>query len=239
MESEHRINHLADFLRIVHAFDYFDKLVLFRGQNIKGNLLPSIARNDHSFDTTEIEMCMLDEFRRVGGAYLNGRETDWEIMVLAQHHGMKTRLLDWTSNPLVALWFACEDYKNVKDSYVYMLSASKHMMDMSVSPFKIKETKILSPKHNNPRISAQSGYFSVHRFSKRFNTFVPLDKNLGMKESLLPFVINGEEKKNILKGLNKLGVNHHTVYPGLEGMCKGLTFEMYENRPVEFIKNNI
>jgi hypothetical protein len=38
--------------------------------------------------------------------FVISEEDYWESLFFAQHHGLKTRLLDWTSNPLVALYFA-------------------------------------------------------------------------------------------------------------------------------------
>lgn len=81
------------------------KLMLFRGQAKKGNLLPSIAREHPNFDSTSIEKEMLKELRRKGNSILPKNDfDDRALLVFAQHFGMKTRLLDWTSNSLAALF---------------------------------------------------------------------------------------------------------------------------------------
>jgi len=97
---------------------------------------------------------------------------EWEWLVWAQHYGMKTRLLDWTSNPLTALWFACSNvYKLKSDSFVYVLIATEKMILNKLdepSPFEISNTKVYKPSLNNERIIAQNGWFTSHKiFNKK------------------------------------------------------------------------
>lgn len=103
---------------------------------------------------------------------------DWELLVVAQHFAMATRLLDWTSNPLAALWFSCSSPEK-GDCYVYSLAADSLLIppEKVGSPFEQAKTRVFQPRLNNPRIVAQDGWFTAHRFSKQSNRFVALEKN--------------------------------------------------------------
>jgi FRG domain len=84
-----------------------------------------------------LECQMLEQFRSAGAMYFKSDDSV-EIYVAAQHFGMPTRLLDWSMNPLIALFHACGDEppkepiekpikepmeKSIKDGFVYAMNA--------------------------------------------------------------------------------------------------------------------
>lgn len=85
----------------------------FRGQaNEKWPLIPKLFRMFDKSDEENIlaaERDMVRDFRLMSYSIRDGRETPEDLYFLEQHYGMPTRLLDWTTNPLVALFFACQD----------------------------------------------------------------------------------------------------------------------------------
>jgi hypothetical protein len=200
---------------------------IFRGVARKSfDLIPSVGRGFSSefIDLKPLEKKHLDTFR---DETLSLRDfapmTDWDLLMLAQHHGMQTRLLDWTENPLVALYFACEkDYEC--DGKVYRLGDMESLNTIkSPEPFEITKDYIIKAPNISPRISAQSAYFTISKDPTR-SLVVSLDFQVFGRD-YHEIIIPSSQKINILNELNHYRINAATLFPGLDGIGKKLNFE--------------
>lgn len=101
---------------------FHNSLWIFRGVgNEKYDLTPKIGRPktisvmhgiEKKFDLLELERRIFKQFRARAVPHVRGNPSDWELLVIAQHHGLPTRLLDWTRNPYAAAFFAMTDSGN-------------------------------------------------------------------------------------------------------------------------------
>src|SRR4030042_2937922 len=109
------INNLSD---LFHIFEDRTSgwIMYFRGQVRDWSLRPSLARES----VTEQERAKeLECFERL--AEILPKVNDWERATIAQHYGVPTRLLDWSENPLVGLYFALDDNNyNDEDGVIWV-----------------------------------------------------------------------------------------------------------------------
>ncbi|KAF2079445.1 FRG domain-containing protein [Flavobacterium sharifuzzamanii] len=230
MEKD-KIKSFKDFLNHIEIIELMGyDINLFRGQSSNFSLLPSICREEPTVDTTQTEKKMLEDFKRRSPLLITKNfENDWEWLIYAQHFGLKTRLLDWSSNPLVALWFACQNQYTMKEnSYLYILSCDEDLqvdLTKNQSPFDSSSTKILRPTLNNERIVAQSGWFTAHKYSTKSKKFVTLETNSKIKTKLTEIEIPAKIKLDILNKLSMFGINNRTIYPDINGLSMHLNWK--------------
>lgn len=224
------VSSLDEYLGNVNKNHASDKRLpsLFRGQSEDLPLLPKLARiynegrlRGKNFSVAEDEM--LKEFERQAAIYTSFSMTHWEIMSLAQHHGMATRLLDWTENPLLAMWFAVnKPAKNEKEAVVWVFNPKEQdYIDVknTASVSDIKRTRVLIPRHSNPRVRVQAGLFTIHFFIEGKNRFVPLESNSGYISKLSKFIIRPKNFASIRSDLDRCGINSGTMFPDLSGLA--------------------
>ncbi len=150
-----------------------------------------------------------------------------ELMALAQHHGVPTRLLDWTRQPYVAVYFAVstalKDYKNWKpDSKLAIWIFNTELINLYKN---VNLAKV--PGSTSNHLSAQSGLFTVHPHSGlRSSDFEikGLENEFSSlpKTPLLKLTLPVSEAKDLYLLCSNAGVNGATIYPSADGAGKAV-----------------
>lgn len=211
MESQ-TASSFSDFFTIVEQSA--GSCHMWRGVSKKKfKLIPKVARDWH-LNTNLLKLAeehLLENFKIRATPYLDFYpKNDWEWLALGQHYGLPTRLLDWTRNPLIALYFACiSDHGH--DGIIYS-SRNINELDTSIS-FKlleIDEDKKWNINHFDRRLVSQDALFTISS-----NPLIPYSKGL-----TLSITIKASSKLKIIEMLTKLGIHEGTVFPGIEGVSK-------------------
>ena len=189
----------------------------FRGEDRADyTLKPKLGRVDIQPPRSLLgsEKGTIEEFKRCALPHLRFRvDTEWEWLALAQHHGLSTRLLDWTRNPLVACWFATLHGYKGGDRVLYVLESGDFChANPTTSPYELNETVLFQPAHVTPRITAQRGVFTVHT----------APDTVFDSPSLCRYVIDEDCILEMNVRIETLGVDASHVFPDLAGLAQAI-----------------
>ena len=238
--KDHVIETLYDYLEIANKSS---GLVLFRGHADAHSwtLAPTLARcvGPHSKlnlarlgGWAKLEQHILERFQRHAQPHLNSPPDsmiDW--LVLGQHHGLPTRLLDWSENPLIALYFALSTDVGA-EAAVWMIEP-RYVFSMDLDLDKLNSIQVYYPKALDQRIVSQKGCFTIQPLPKACDPFTVLNKDQRLMDeglrSLNRIIIPDDVdlKAKLMLEVNKLGVDGGFIYPGLDGLSRQITTDLY------------
>ena len=160
-----------------------------------------------------------------------------------QHHGLPTRLLDWTWSTLVALYFAVEDSSdydadgevwamhpqalNIKSDMQGIATAKDSEVDRLVQQFhhpdEWHDEKLrplaLAPQTSNARMAAQQSAFTIHPTPPAQE----IDDLLRQESLLCRYVVPQEHKRNLFMVLDNLGITRHMLFADLDALALTIT----------------
>jgi hypothetical protein len=221
----YEVRDVADFMRLA-CWLYSTEEVIFRGQRENWPLLPLVARDA---GLVGAERQMLEEFKREAFPFLDRMElssSDLRWLALAQHCGLPTRMMDWTKNPLAALWFAVREPPKDQTPavvWVYSYQFSELITDSNGNdPFELSKVHVYFPEHVYRTIQAQEGVFTVHPRLKRFERFETIkDADLLLTRIEIP----SERFAYMRYSLYRTGIHDGSLFPGLGGLAGKIKYK--------------
>lgn len=241
---EIEVESMASLLDALQA-DHDGQHTWYRGHaNEAWELLPSLVRRTGG---VEVEAALMKRFKQNAYRFIDfDPRSEWEWLFLMQHHGVPTRLLDWTESPLFALWFAVADKSREEtDACIWCLNpvalnheiaritlSSAHELlafadDMELEPYLVSKLATggelrpvagIAPRQFE-RVYAQQGVFTIHH-----RDVTPLEGMVrpggGVANHLKKLVIPAASKPRLREELSRLGVTELAVFPELPNVAK-------------------
>ncbi|WP_083518386.1 FRG domain-containing protein [Dechloromonas denitrificans] len=263
MKIQYEVIRVSGIDNLVDIFSKFGSSWIFRGQmdsnwNIESSLERFLKPIGFSDFARKLEDYFISEFRARAHHYVSRDmlpKTKLGWLSLMQHHGVPTRLIDFTEAPFIALFFAFDghggagndaavwafDFSKIdndsfdylkrfgrlSEDYEWVKSNRDEAFDKYVDGNSHELLWVTEPDLHNLRLENQKGTFLLSgKLDKAAMDYLE-EGTSDCKAVAKKLVIPGCFRSEVFRLLNSMGIDNRRIYPGLDGLAKDVTNKFY------------
>lgn len=254
---------IGDISALMYELNYLPNNFVFRGQSdsrwkLTSSLERVLGKQWSAEKARKFESYSLDIFRSKyhiysGNEHMPRSKLSW--LSVMQHYGVPTRLIDFTTSPFIALYFALEDYDALSGANFSIFAIDySSLMECSIEYIKSKDNRfnetresiyrkqddvfdevvdrysydiawITEPIELNARIDRQAGTFLVSGNLGRAIESI-IDLPAYDDVSVIKFDIQASLYEGVYVALRKMSINSKSIYGDLAGLAKSIKMEL-------------